>query len=100
MNGQIGTALLWLQVERRSVGAGQVGLDVVWTGPRWREWLGSRLHGTIEAGFELKAVPYWSNHVVPGSRRSVSGTLGSPGWWAATRDTPLFREVFQTLGRV
>jgi hypothetical protein len=38
MNGQIGTALLlWLQVERRSVGAGQVGLDVVWTGPRWRD---------------------------------------------------------------
>jgi hypothetical protein len=92
MNGQIGTALPGLGVETGSVGAEQVALDIEWTGPRWGDWFRSRLQ-RAPSKQGLKAVPYCSNHVVRGSRRSVSGTLGSPGWWSATHDTPVQRGV-------
>ncbi len=58
MNGQIGTALLRLRVETGSVGAGQVVLEVEWTGPRWGDWLRGRLH-RAPSRQGLKAVPYW-----------------------------------------
>ena len=53
MNGQIGTALRRLRVETGSVGAGQVALDVEWTGSRWGDWLRSCLHrAPLRQGFE------------------------------------------------
>jgi len=99
MNGQIGTALLRLRVETGSVGAGQVAQDVERTDPRWGGLApSSSPQSAIEAGFE--GCPLLFESRGPGQSEERFGDFRVSRLVEGDSGHPLFREVFQTLGRV